>query len=280
MLMNSSSLRNVPEVSPVAVPPFLKWAGGKRWLSDRIVEIATQYTGKYVEPFLGGGAVFFCLKPKSALLSDVNEDLITTYQALRSDYQRVELLLKKHQKAHTKEYFYQIRAYRPRCPYRKAARFLYLNRTCWNGLYRVNRQGQFNVPIGTKSSVLLPTDNWKVVAELLEAVEIVCGDFEHSIDQAGEGDFVFADPPYTVKHNLNGFIKYNDSLFSWNDQIRLRNAVLRAKDRGAIVVVTNANHASVRELYQEGFDLEPVVRASVLAGSPQHRGHFEELLIT
>ena len=107
----------------------------------------------------------------------------------------------------------------------------------------------------------------------------ICGDFESSIEEAQKGDFVFADPPYTVKHNLNGFIKYNDALFSWDDQIRLRDAVLRAKLKGARVIVTNAHHASIRDLYQKKFLLEPVARASVLAGSSAHRGRYEELLI-
>ncbi|PKO84996.1 MAG: DNA methyltransferase [Betaproteobacteria bacterium HGW-Betaproteobacteria-11] len=261
-------------------PPFLKWAGGKRWLSDRIVELANSIAGKYIEPFLGGGAVFFALKPGEALLSDVNPELINAYRAIRSDPNKLYSLLRIHQARHSKEYYYSIRTYRPRCEYRKAARFIYLNRTCWNGLYRVNLSGQFNVPIGTKSAVLMPTDDWSALSALLNSVQLICGDFEDSIAQAKEGDLVFADPPYTVKHNLNGFIKYNDSLFSWCDQIRLRDALVSAKCRGARVIVTNANHESIRDLYRRHFRLESVVRESVLAGSPAHRGRYEELLIS
>jgi DNA adenine methylase len=135
------------------------------------------------------------------------------------------------------------------------------------------------VPIGTKSAVIMATDDWDAMSHLLKSAQLICGDFENSIDAAMEGDFVFADPPYTVKHNLNGFIKYNDALFSWGDQIRLKDALLRARQRGARVVVTNAHHASIRDLYSEHFLLEPVTRASVLAGSPVHRGRYEELLI-
>lgn len=261
-------------------PPFLKWAGGKRWLSARILELAGSVNGRYIEPFLGGGAVFFALTPQSAVLSDVNADLINTYTAIKNDPGKVFSLLKTHQACHSKEYYYRMRDYRPRCDYRKAARFIYLNRTCWNGLYRVNQKGEFNVPVGTKSAVLMPTDNWSKLSELLSSADIFCSDFEKSISAAVEGDLIFADPPYTVKHNFNGFIKYNDSLFSWNDQVRLRDALVEAKRRGAKVILTNANHASIRDLYKNDFVLESVTRASVLAGSAAHRGRYEELLIS
>lgn len=263
----------------VSLPPFLKWAGGKRWLSNRIVELAQSLAGKYIEPFLGSGAVFFALRPSQAILSDANFDLINAYRAIRDNPGKIFQLLREHQRLHSKDYFYQIRSYKPRCEFRMAARFIYLNRTCWNGLYRVNLSGEFNVPIGTKSTVLMLTDDWPAMSNLLKPAKLVCGDFENSIEEAEKGDLVFADPPYTVKHNFNGFIKYNDALFSWGDQVRLRDALLRARRRGAKVIVTNAHHESIRDLYQEHFLLEPIARASVLAGSPAHRGRYEELLI-
>lgn len=270
------------EIAPgqfVPLLPFLKWAGGKRWLANRIVELAQPLAGKYIEPFLGSGAIFFALRPSQAILSDANFELINAYQSIRDDPERISRLLQEHQRLHSKEYFYKMRGYRPRCEFRMAARFIYLNRTCWNGLYRVNLSGTFNVPIGTKSAVVMSTDNWPAISALLKSANLVCRDFEDSIEEAGRGDLVFADPPYTVKHNFNGFIKYNDALFSWSDQVRLRDALLCARQRGARVIVTNAHHASIRELYQEHFLLEPVTRASVLAGSSAHRGRYEELLI-
>ena len=260
-------------------PPFLKWAGGKRWLANKIVELAHPLDGQYIEPFLGSGAVYFSLRPTKAILSDANVELINTYQAIKEEPARIACLLREHQRYHSKEYYYKMRNYKPRCMFRKAARFIYLNRTCWNGLYRVNLSGKFNVPIGTKSTVIMETDDWAAVAGMLEPAKLFCGDFEKSIEMAREGDLVFADPPYTVKHNLNGFIKYNDALFSWSDQIRLRDALLRAKGRGARVIVTNAHHASIKDLYRKDFRLEPIERASVLAGSSAHRGRYEELLI-
>jgi len=264
---------------PKQIVPFLKWAGGKRWIADRLVKLLSTGSGTYIEPFLGGGAVFFALQPAHAILSDSNPELINAYKALVADASRVHLLLRAHHRLHSVEYFYAMRAYKPRCEFRRAARFIYLNRTCWNGLFRVNLQGQFNVPIGTKTNVLMETDDWAAVASNLSNAEISCADFEVSIDRARTGDVVFADPPYTVKHNLNGFIKYNDALFSWADQVRLRDALMRAQERGARVVLTNANHRSVRDLYRKGFEFEAVSRASVLAAASKHRGQYEELLI-
>ncbi len=264
--------------APIIVP-FLKWAGGKRWLADRLAELASPISGKYIEPFLGSAAAYFSIRPAKALLSDTNPELIITYEAIRSNPQRIEDLLTSHQRNHSPEYYYRMRDYRPRCEFRRAARFIYLNRTCWNGLYRVNLDGRFNVPIGSKKNVLMPSDDWHLIARVLGSAQLVCCDFEATIDQASAGDFVFADPPYTVKHNHNGFIKYNNSLFSWTDQIRLRDALLRAKKRGARIVVTNADHQSLRDMYAKDFLLESMTRASVLAASAAYRGRYEELLI-
>src|SRR5690606_33757078 len=118
---------------------------------------------------------------------------------------------------------------------------------CWNGLYRVNREGIFNVPIGTKTNVLMESDDFLRVSEILKRAELRSCDFEDTLNRCGHGDFVFVDPPYTVKHNNNGFVKYNEEIFSWQDQLRLSAVVRRAAERGAAIVVTNADHASVHE---------------------------------
>jgi DNA adenine methylase len=157
---------------------------------------------------------------------------------------------------------------------------LYLNRTCWNGLYRVNRDGVFNVPRGTKDAVILSTDDFDRYSLMLKGRDISTRDFEEAIDEAGSGDLIFADPPYTVAHNNNGFIKYNDRIFSWSDQIRLRDALCRAVSRGANAIVTNAAHSSVVDLYKDCGQIHHLTRASVLAASPQHRSSAAELLIT
>lgn len=265
----------------IQITPFLKWAGGKRWLAEKLAALATE-TGfvRYIEPFLGSGAVFFRLEPVSAILSDSNQELINAYRALKEDFSSVFVLLQEHQRHHSTDYYYKMRSYRPRCEFRQAARFIYLNRTCWNGLYRVNLSGEFNVPKGTKETVLLDSDNWNLVSRLLQNAELRVSDFEEVIDSAKSGDFIFSDPPYTVKHNFNGFIKYNEKIFSWEDQIRLRDSLLSACRRGAKVVVTNANHSSIQTLYSQNFNLRSLTRQSVLAGDVNYRGKFEELLIS
>lgn len=161
----------------------------------------------------------------------------------------------------------------------RAARFIYLNRTCWNGLYRVNLSGRFNVPLGTKTNVLLPTDNFIHASRALTDASLQSCDFERTIDRAGRGDFIFADPPYTVRHNNNGFIKYNQQIFSWDDQIRLRDSLWRAHLRGAKVLLTNANHTSVVQLYEDFPVVQALGRNSLLSADTQYRGSVEELLV-
>ncbi|MBF6650209.1 Dam family site-specific DNA-(adenine-N6)-methyltransferase [Methylobacter sp. BlB1] len=260
--------------------PFLKWAGGKRWFVHKHTELLPKKFNRYIEPFLGGGSMFFHIKPQHALLGDANPDVISAYKAIKDDWKNLVQQLEIHQINHSDQYYYQIRAKTPNCLVEQASRMIYLNRTCFNGIYRVNRNGLFNVPRGSKNSVILPTDDFESMANLLASADIRCSDFQKLIDEAQEGDLIFADPPYTVRHNLNGFVKYNEKLFSWSDQERLAESLLRAKDRGAQIVMTNANHASVRELYQDkDFKFLTVSRASSISASTKSRKRFEELVI-
>jgi DNA adenine methylase len=267
-----------PEMTPEIVP-FLKWAGGKRWFAQRHRELVPASFKRYIEPFIGSGALFFALQPQKAVLADLNEDLVNCYRAICADPAGVQAALQRHQELHCDTHYYKTRGNKPLDLTERAAWFIYLNRTCWNGLYRVNQRNEFNVPIGTKTQVILPTDNFARLKDILLRARILHSDFEAVIDSAEEGDFVFVDPPYTVKHNLNGFIKYNDRLFSWADQVRLRNSVAAAAERGAYVLVTNANHESVRELYTRAGAFEVISRASVLAASSAHRTRTDELII-
>ncbi len=260
--------------------PLLKWAGGKRWFVDRYRHVFPKTYGHYFEPFLGSAATFFSLNPVSATLADLNAELIETYKAIRDDYAKVWKRLKEHQRLHSEGHYYKVRQSRPRSLPARAARFIYLNRTCWNGLYRVNRRGEFNVPKGTKENVLLETDDFEALGKRLANVSLIVSDFEQIISDAGEGDLVFADPPYTVRHNYNGFLKYNERIFSWDDQVRLRNALMSAKERGVQVVATNAYHPSVVELYRSDFVVQPLRRSSVIAADSAFRGDYEELLVT
>ncbi len=265
--------------SHTEIDPFLKWAGGKRWLLKTNQALFAISFNRYFEPFLGSGAVFFKLKPAISILSDSNKELIETYTAIKQDWEKVIRGLKKHHANHSKEYYYMIRNSKPRTIFTRASRFIYLNRTCWNGLYRVNLKGEFNVPVGTKTKVILPNDDFGRVSSVLNDSQLCVSDFESTIDLAGEGDLVFADPPYSAKGNQNGFVKYNDRLFNWEDQLRLRDCLLRAKRRGVIIISTNSAHQSVYELYTDYFDVERIFRVSVISGDPTKRGICSELLI-
>lgn len=267
------------EVHKKRLLPFLKWAGGKRWLADQYPEIFHENCERYVEPFLGGGAIFFAKNPESALLSDANGALIECYEVVRDHPEQLMRRLEFHQECHNAEHYYSVRAEIPSDRIARVARFLYLNRTCFNGLYRVNLQGVFNVPIGTKTAVVLPTDDFIGASEALKNASLSVADFERILDQCAEGDFAYLDPPYTANHNNNGFLKYNEKIFSWSDQVRLKNAALSAAGRGAKVVVSNAAHASVVDLYRNVGDVIFVSRASVLAADRSKRGAVQEILV-
>jgi DNA adenine methylase len=269
-------------VSPAPILiPFLKWAGGKRWLVKSYPKFFNVSFNRYVEPFLGGGAVFFGIRPERALLSDSNAELIATYKAVRFDWEAVVQRLRMHHRSHSKDmsYYYVVRESAPTSIADKATKFIYLNRTCFNGLYRVNLKGSFNVPKGTKDAVILETDDFAAVSKRLKEARIRVADFEDILDVCGPNDFAFIDPPYTVKHNNNGFVKYNETIFSWKDQERLASAVRRFADRGGRALVTNAAHPSVRRLYEAWTGMEVLHRQSLLASDNSFRAHVAELAI-
>lgn len=282
--MNINEIRNFAQsdylLKLITMNPFLRWAGGKRWFMNNHADLIPQTFNRYFEPFLGSGTVYFCLNPSNAFLGDLNGELICAFQAIKDDWKNVHKYLKKHHSNHSKSYYYQIRAKEPIEIVEKAARFIYLNRTCFNGIYRVNSQGKFNVPKGTIETVLLEKDNFETVSSSLANAELRESDFEHLIDESKLGDLVFADPPYTVRHNNNGFVSYNERLFSWEDQVRLSKTLIKAKGRGVKIVLTNANNNSIRELYEKsGFLIKTVSRYSAISALPQNRKQFEELVI-
>jgi DNA adenine methylase len=260
--------------------PFLKWPGGKRWFVESYADLVPKQFVTYFEPFLGAGAMFFHLQPARAVLADVNPDLIAAFNGIKSNFRYIVRSLNYHQRRHSNEHYYRVRNMVPRSDLQRASRMIYLNRTCFNGIYRVNKEGRFNVPIGSKTNVILPSDNFEAVASLLANANIIKRDFEETIGMARRGDFIFADPPYTVRHNLNGFIKYNENLFSWSDQERLAKVLLDARARGVRIVLTNANHSSIRELYRDsGFEIRKVSRFSALSAASENRKQYEELVI-
>lgn len=261
------------------IKPFIKWAGGKRWLAPQIAKLAPSEFGTYIEPFAGGAAVFFYLKPERAIIGDLNRELLNVYEAIRDKPLDILSILMDHQERHSRSHYYAVRSLETDCPISRAANFLYLNRTCWNGLYRVNKKGRFNVPIGTKSKIIDPDEDFLLISELLKSVDFSIGDFEQTIERARTGDFLFVDPPYTVKHNFNGFVKYNQNLFTWDDQVRLRDCCVRARDQGVKVLISNADHESIRDLYAAHGEIQSLERSSVIAGAKAARQKVTEILV-
>ena len=259
--------------------PFLKWAGGKRWLVQRYNNFLPKRFNRYFEPFLGSGSVFFNLLPHSGILADKNEELINAYQAIKIAPRKIHKRLKYYQKRHNENFYYKTREIIPNDPLERAARFIYLNRTCFNGLYRVNRQGRFNVPMGSKTLVEFPEGYLDAISIALQRAVFAIADFETIIDNVKNGDFVYLDPPYTVMHNSNNFIKYNANLFSWEDQVRLARAVRRANDRGSMIMLSNADHITVKNLYRDFGQHYQIERISNLASSSEHRRKTTELFI-
>ena len=264
-----------------ALTPFLRWAGGKRWfVRDHTDLIPTRFR-TYIEPFLGSGVVFFHLRPERALLTDANRDLVTAFLGIRDQPTEVMRHLLAHAASHGAEHYRLTREADPPLLAERAARIIYLNRACFNGVYRVNLQGRFNVPMGDRRTIVYDTDDFHTLSEALQGAEIGSSDFEIAVDRASSGDLVFADPPYTVRHNNNGFIKYNETLFSWDDQERLVKSLARAVDRGAKVLATNAAHDSVRDLYTgHGFAFTEVSRFSAIAASGENRRQYTEIVIS
>lgn len=274
--LNKQHAVDLPNGEPVA--PFLKWPGGKRWLAPFIAGIVRPYLrGTYYEPFVGGGAVFFFLQPRRASLSDVNRELIETYTEVRNS--PVQLINFIKTVPVSAEAYYRMRASEPDEPFERAARLLYLNRTAFGGIYRLNRLGKFNVPFGRDRT---PEPLWRnrlleLAAPTLSRVDLTVCDFEDSINQAEAGDVVYCDPTYTVAHSNNGFCRYNERNFAWRDQERLAGAARRASERGAIVLVSNAMHESIANLYRHA-ECYQVSRPSTVSRNPSKRGRVGEYL--
>ena len=256
--------------------PFLRWAGGKSWLVQRLRLLLPPIIGTYYEPFLGGGSLFFNLLPENAVLSDLNERLVETYEVLRDQPSDLASILQNWSNSETTFYFIRNRDF-PNKVYR-AAQFIYLNKTCWNGLYRVSRSGKFNVPFGYHGRQVFDARHLEDLSKALQPSHLIAGDFASAVSEAKAGDFIYFDPPYTTRHSKNGFLQYNKNLFSWEDQKRLGRVATELAQRGCHVVVSNASYEPILELYP-GFGHETVPRSSVLAAKPEYRQRITEFLI-
>lgn len=258
--------------------PFLRWAGSKRWLAKVIPTILPPDYGDYYEPFLGSGAVFFSISPSSrAHLSDVIKPLANCYSAVKDNPERV------HEELLTwpvdKDNYYMVRGLDPEDSFQAAAKFIYLNKTAFNGLYRVNRDGVFNVPYGRpKTSNIVSEAELKNASAALELATLGSLDFEEALLGARPRDFVYLDPPYVAGHRQNGFVDYNSRLFDWADQIRLSQIFHRLDREGVYVLLSNADHESIRSLY-EGYTVLTFERYSSMSARPSARGGTQEILV-
>lgn len=261
------------------IKPFLRWAGGKAWFHSHLENLLHGVEfDNYYEPFLGGGSIFFSLEADNAVLSDANQELIDTYIAVRDNPDEVILAIEGYE--NTKEFYYRLRENIPDAPSEKAARFIYLNHTSFNGLYRVNKRGLYNVPYGQRTHVIIDAASIRNASDALQNIQLSAGDFESGIECIRKGTLVFLDPPYTVSHNNNGFIEYNQNIFSIEDQRRLARFIKQVEDRGAYFILTNAAHDAIREIFQKCGRSFTVERQSLIGGKNAKRGLTEELVFT
>jgi DNA adenine methylase len=261
---------------PLMVRPFLRWAGGKRWMGRRFSGFFPKSFRRYFEPFLGSGVAFFALRPREAFLSDTNAELMNAYGVVRDSIE--ELLECMSLLRNTQSSFNRIRSEIPKDPIARAARFIYLNRTSWNGLYRVNRRGIFNVPYGHNDRRLVDVDVLRNASSSLKKAKLRTCDFERAIASVAESDFVYADPPYATMGTRRGFLLYGSQVFDWTQQLRLSKMLERVDEAGGIFLLSNADDDDVSELYSR-FHCIRLKRASVIAGDKSARRPITELLV-
>lgn len=241
------------ESNYVKAKPVLKWAGGKTQMLDILKENMPAKFKKYIEPFIGGGALFFELEPTNAIIADSNPELINLYKIIAENVD--ELIQELKEMKNEEEYYYSIRAINPEIltDVSRAARTVFLNRTCFNGLYRVNKQGKFNVPFGKyKNPKICDEENLRAVSKVLKNTTIIHSDYKDVLRKYAEpGDFIFLDPPYIPISQNSDFKRYTKEQFYEEDQRELAKEVKRLRDIGCHVLLTNSNHPLVHELYEE-----------------------------
>lgn len=278
------------EILNLSLKPFVKWAGGKTQILPDILKMIPNSFNTYFEPFLGGGALLFQLKPINAVLSDYNSELITAYNCFK-DTTSFRLMVDEilnHQMNHSEEYYYQIREM-DRQPefsnlpnHKRAARMIYLNKSCFNGLYRVNSKGFFNVPSGKYTSVsaydeVLYNNLYKYLSH--QSILILNEDFEKAVSSAQKGDFVYFDPPYDTFDDKNNFTTYTKNSFGKDEQKRLASVFIELDKRGVKVMLSNHNTEFIRELYGQ-FNIKVINARRSINSVSSGRGNVEEVIVT
>ncbi|MHA1224252.1 MAG: DNA adenine methylase [Candidatus Heimdallarchaeaceae archaeon] len=268
----------------LAVEPVVKWAGGKRGLLKEYKAFFPRTFKKYYEPFFGGGAVFFYLftrdKISTAKISDINKEIMNMYVVIKNKVEELIEELKSGKYVNEKDVFYRIRAEEPTDPVIRAARLIYLNRTCYNGLYRVNKQGKFNVPFGRypKNVRIFDEQNLRNVSESLKNVELSSEDFEEAVKDAQEGDFVYFDPPYVPLTKTADFTDYTSEGFGLKEQERLAKVFKELNERGCLVMESNSSAPIIWKLYA-GFIINEVHAKRFISSDPNGRGGVKETVI-
>jgi DNA adenine methylase len=277
--------REAPQLQPAIASPVVKWVGGKTKLLPDLISRLPERIGRYYEPFAGGAALFFRLAPGRAVLADCNADLIGLYGALSSDVAGVIKRLERHRTEHDETYYYSMRTrWNDRdvswSAAERAAAFIYLNKTCFNGLWRVNRSGAFNVPIGryTDPPICVP-DTLHAAASVLARAELRCADYRSAVADAERGDFIYFDPPYDPVTATSSFTSYTADAFSGEDQRALADTARQLVARGCRVMLSNSDTPFIRAIYK-GFDLERVKCPRAINSNASKRGDVDELLIT
>lgn len=259
--------------------PFLRWAGGKKWLVKRLGEtLDMKIYSSYHEPFVGGGAMLFYFQPKNAYISDSNEQLMLTYRIVRDHIQDVIGTISSFGKG--EEAYYGVRSIKTDDTIVQAARFIYLNQMSYNGIYRVNSKGDYNVPWGKRLKYEFDFKNLYNVSKYLQKVSIQTMDFEESLNSVQKNSLVFLDPPYTHSKIDNGFIQYNKKTFKFEDQERLSKMIDIIKERGAYYILTNADHSVIRDVFDKKDRVISLTRNSTIGGKNATRGQYEECIFT
>jgi DNA adenine methylase len=267
---------------PLVYPrPFLKWAGGKGQLISQYIPYFPPRFSTYYEPFLGGGAIFFYLQPTSSVLMDINPGLVNVFSCVRDRVEELIECLRQHRDRHCQDYYYQIRAHTFSCPVEQAARLIYLNKTCFNGLYRENSKGQFNVPMGTyKNPAIFDPVLLQSASQVLQKARIEVQPFEAVLEYAHtRADFVYFDPPYHPISATSKFTSYNRYSFQEQDQIRLRDTFVTLANRGVCVMLSNSDCPFIRDLYKD-FTIHTIYAARSINSNAGKRGKITEVLVT
>lgn len=274
----------------MSLTPIVKWAGGKRQILDKIMLSIPKTFTTYFEPFVGGGALFLEIEPSKAIINDVNHELMSIYTCLKDEelYHLMLNELKLHESKHNSNYYYEIRSWdkNPRFEllplWQRAARTIYLNKACFNGLYRVNSKGFFNVPFGKKEKIRLYDQKNLDAMHIYfknKDVTILTGDFIEACRTAKSGDFVYFDPPYDPWEEKKSFTAYTKFDFTKEDQIRLANCFKDLTKRGVKCLLSNHNTEFIRELYSE-FNIEVIPAKRMINSKASGRGFVEEVLIS